>query len=46
MEVVGLPKKAKTDQKSLEKRTAIDKNGQNTKMEASYGRTREVRSSV
>ena len=46
MEGVGLPRKAKIDQKSPEKRTAIDKNGQNTKMEASDGRTRELRNCV
>ena len=46
MEGVGLPEKAKTDQKSPKKRTIGDKNGQNTKMEASDGRTRELRSSV
>ena len=46
MEGAGLPKKAKIDKKSSEKRIAGDKNGQNTKMEASDGRTRELRSSV
>ena len=46
MEGVGLPEKAKTNQKSLEKSTAGDKNGQNTKMEASDGRSRELRSFV
>ena len=46
MEGIGLPEKAKIDKKSLEKRTAGDKNRQNTKMEASDGRTRELRSSV
>ena len=33
MDGVGLPEKAKTDQKSPYKRTVRDKNGQNTKME-------------
>ena len=46
MEGVGLSEKAKTDQKSPKKRTVGDKKGQNTKMEASDGRTRELRSSV
>ena len=46
MEGARLPKKAKTNQKSPKKRTVGDKNGQNTKMEASYGRTRELRSSI
>ena len=46
MEGVGLPEKAKTNQKSSEKRTVGDKNGQNTKMEASDGRSKELRSSV
>ena len=43
MEGVGLPKKAKTNPKSSKKRTTRDKKGQNTKMQASYGRTRELR---
>ena len=46
MECVGLPENTKIDQKSPEKRIAGDKNGQNTKMEASDGRTRELRSFV
>ena len=46
MEGAGLPEKAKTDQKSSEKRIAGDENGKNTKMEALDGRTRELRSSV
>ena len=46
MEGVGLLEKGKTNQKSPEKRTAGDKKGQNTKMEASDGRTRELRSFV
>ena len=46
MEGVRLPEKAKTNQKSLEKRTTRDKNGQNTKIEASDGRTRELQSFV
>ena len=46
MEGVRLSEKAKTDRKSPEKRTIGDKNGQNTKMEASDGRTKELRSSV
>ena len=46
MEGVGLSKKAKTDHKSQEKSTTGEKNGQNTKMEALDGRTRELQSSV
>ena len=42
MEGVGLLEKAKADQKG----TAGDKNGQNTKMEASDGSSRELRSYV
>ena len=42
MEGVGLPKKAKIDQKSPEKNTVGDKKGQNTKMEASDGKSREL----
>ena len=40
---VRLSKKAKTNKKSTKKRTVGDKNGQNTKMEASNGRTKELR---
>ena len=46
MEGVGLSENTKTDQKSPEKRIVGDKNGQNTKMEASDGRTRKLRSFV
>ena len=46
MEGVGLPEKAKIDQKSPKKSTVEDKNGQNMKMEASDGRPRELRSSI
>ena len=46
MEGVGLSEKAETDHKSLEKSTSGDKKGQNTKMDASGGRSRELRSSV
>ena len=46
MEGARLPRKAKTDQKSPKKSTVGDKNGQNTKMEASNGRSKELRSFV
>ena len=46
MKGVRLPKKAKTDHKSQEKSTTGEKNRQNTKMEASDGRTTKLRSSV
>ena len=42
MEGVGLSEKAKTYQKSQNKMTARDKNGQNTKMEDADGRTRDT----
>ena len=41
-----MSEKAKANQISPEKRTVKDKNGQNMKMEALDGRTRELRSSV
>ena len=46
MEGVGLSEKAKTDQKSPVKRIVRDENGKNTNMEASDGRSRELRSFV
>ena len=46
MEGVGLPEKAKTNQKNLEKWTINDKNASNMKMEASDGRAKELGSTI
>ena len=46
MEDVGLPERAETNQNILEKRTAVERIGQNTKLEDSNGRSRELRRSV
>ena len=46
MEDVGLSERAETNHNSLEKRFAGERTGQNTKLEASSGRSRELRSSV
>ena len=46
MEDVGLSERAETNQNSPEKTTAGETTGQNTKLEASDGRYKELRSSV
>ena len=46
MEDVGLLERAETNQNSPEKTTTGERTGQNTKLEASDERYRELRSSV
>ena len=46
MEDVGLPERAETNQNSSEKRIVEERTGQNTKLEALDGGSRELRSSV
>ena len=46
MEDVGLSEIAETNQNGLEKTTTRERTGQNTKLEASDGRYKELRSSV
>ena len=46
MEDVGLPERAETNQNNPEKTIAGERIGQNTKLEASDGRYRELRSFV
>ena len=46
MEDVGLLEKAETNQNSPEKTTVEERTGQNTKLEMSDGRYRELRTSI
>ena len=46
MEDVGLSERAETNQNNPEKTTTGERTGQNTKLEASDGRYRELRSFV
>ena len=46
MEDVGLPERAETNQNSPKKRTFGERTGQNTKLEASNRRSKELRTSI